>query len=287
MRAQLEKLSFHESGRSFLSYEVRVPFFDFFWHLHPEYELTLITEGSGKRLVGDSMETFYPGDLVLIGPMLPHVWVSEEQSGSVCSAMVIQFPQAMVNALHAFPECNILHQMLNAASLGWHMQSTNIQILQEKLVKMTGLEGAASIAAFIDLLALLNDLPGRALASTGYKPVKTEPNSKRINQILMYVEQHYKNEIKLGEAAKTVHLSESAFSKYFKRSMGKTFFDYVNEVRISRACTLLRETELAISEIAMASGFENLSYFNRIFLKKKNTTPYAFRQPGKKSASFS
>jgi AraC-like DNA-binding protein len=282
MRAQLEKLSFHKSGKSFNCYEVRVPYFDFFWHFHPAYELTLITEGKGKRLAGDSMETFSPGDLVLVGPMLPHVWVSEEQSGEVCSAVVIQFPQELVNTLQSFPECESLRNLLEAASHGWQMQATDKETLLEKFSRIIHLEGAASIAAFIDLFDLLTKLPGRKLTSPGYKSVKTETHSKRMNKILVYVEQQYKDEIKLEEAAKTVHLSESAFSKYFKRTMGKTFFDYVNEVRISRACLLLRDSDQSISEIALASGFENLSYFNRIFLKKKNTTPYNFRHAGKK-----
>lgn len=282
MRAQLEKLSFHGSGKSFNCYEVRVPYFDFFWHFHPAYELTLITEGKGKRLAGDSMETFSPGDLVLVGPMLPHVWVSEEQPGSSCSALVIQFPQALVNTLESFPECQSLrNNLLEAASHGWQMQVTDKETLMEKFSKIPHLEGAASIAAFIDLFDLVTQLPGRKLASPGYKSAKNETHSKRINKILVYVEKHYIEEIKLGEAAKTVHLSESAFSKYFKRTMGKTFFDYVNEVRISRACLLLRDTDQSISEIALDSGFGNLSYFNRIFLKKKHTTPYTFRHAGK------
>jgi AraC-like DNA-binding protein len=281
MRAQLEKLSFHESGKSFNCYEVKVPYFDFFWHFHPAYELTLITEGTGKRLAGDSMETFSPGDLVLVGPMLPHVWVSEELPGSSCSAFVMQFPQALVNGLQSFPECESLRKLLEAASHGWHMQVTDKGALLEKFSRILHLEGAASIAAFIDLFDLLTQLPGRKLASPGYTSAKTETHSKRMNKVLVYVEQHYKNEINLGEAAKTVHLSETAFSKYFKRTMGKTFFDYVNEVRISRACLLLRDTDRSISEIALASGFGNLSYFNRIFLKKKHTTPYTFRHAGK------
>jgi AraC-like DNA-binding protein len=287
MRAQLEKLPFHESGRSFLSYEVKVPYFDFFWHFHPEYELTLVTGGKGKRLVGDSMEAFSAGDMVLLGPMLPHVWVSEEQPGSLCSAIVIQFPQVLVNRLYAFPECETLRDILNPASHGWHMQATGTGNLLERFERIPGLEGAAAIAAFIELFALLTKLPGRELASAGYKSLKSATNSKRINKILIYVEQHYKDEIKLGDAAKTVHLSESAFSKYFKRTLGKTFFDYVNEVRISRACSLLRETDLSIREIALASGFENLSYFNRVFLKKKNTTPHKFRHIGSRAVSFS
>ena len=96
MRARLEKLAKHEGLKSFLCYEVNLPYFEFFWHFHPEFDLTYIVNGRGKRLVGDSIEYFKEGDLVLLGPSLPHVWLTDKNKKQKCRAIVIQFSQAFV-----------------------------------------------------------------------------------------------------------------------------------------------------------------------------------------------
>ena len=108
-------------------------------------------------------------------------------------------------------------------------------------------------------------------------PAKGGQNEKRINKVFQYVQKGFSGKPTLQEAAKSIHLSVSAFCKFFKRISGKTFSDYVNEIRIAHACTLLIETDKPVSVIANECGFENLAYFNRIFLRKKKMTPGKYR----------
>ena len=103
-------------------------------------------------------------------------------------------------------------------------------------------------------------------------------DSNRINEVFIYIQNYFKQKIPLQKAASLIHLSESAFCKYFKRVSGKTFSDYVNDVRLSYACQLLIETDKPIARIAYESGFGSISYFNRVFRKKKSITPNTLRK---------
>jgi AraC-like DNA-binding protein len=146
---------------------------------------------------------------------------------------------------------------------------------------------AGEVVRFSLLLQVLQKLVGRkssAIASLSYKRVKPNENQLRINKVFEYVQKRFNEEVSLTKASSLVHLSESAFCKFFKRASGRTFSDYVNEIRIGNACQLLMETDLPIRAIADASGFESLTYFNRVFLRKKKMTPVKFRRlnnPGK------
>jgi YesN/AraC family two-component response regulator len=140
---------------------------------------------------------------------------------------------------------------------------------------------ADELTRFTLLLQVLNQLTTLAavpIASLLYKPMKGNENQQRINKVLLYVQNEFRQNISLQQAASLLHLSESAFCKFFKRTCGKTFSDYTNEIRIAYACQLLIETDKSIGEIAAASGFESLTYFNRVFLRKKSQRPLAFRK---------
>jgi len=117
-----------------------------------------------------------------------------------------------------------------------------------------------------------------SLASTFFQPIKGSENEKRINNIFQYIQKHATEKLTIQKAALLVHLSPSAFCKFFKRVTGKTFSDYVNDVRIANVCSDLLASDKQIAEIAYQNGFETLSYFNRIFLKKKNISPNSYRK---------
>lgn len=108
--------------------------------------------------------------------------------------------------------------------------------------------------------------------------MKGTENQQRINTIFQYVQQEFNETISLKKAASLIHLSESAFCKFFKRTSGKTFSDYTNEIRIAHACQLLIETDHPVSEVAFSSGFDSITYFNRVFLKKKGVRPMHYRR---------
>ncbi|WP_407528235.1 AraC family transcriptional regulator [Lacibacter sp. MH-610] len=277
MRAKLQNLQQLHSGKSFICYELKISSFDFFWHFHPEYELTYIIKGRGKRLVGDCIESFREGDLILIGPQVPHTWVSEEKRKQHCHAIVLQFPKTLADTLLSLPELEELGKVFKQASRGLKISHTSSSGMLQQLLYLTQHTNTTAITGFLQLFQTISKLKIKTLASSAYQPSSLQQSS-RISNVLKYVQEHYTTHIRLKKAAAVIHLSESAFCKYFKRAMGKTFSDYVNELRITHAMMLLLETELSIQSIAYQCGFENISYFNRVFLKKNKCKPSQFRK---------
>ncbi len=278
MRAKLELLSQQNNNRSFLCYEVKLPSFDFFWHYHPEYELTYILRGNGKRLVGDSYENFYEGDLVLLGPSLPHTWFTEKTSKENYRAIVIQFSLNFIEPMLQYTEMADIRKLLKKADKGLRFSTQKSKELSVHLYQILHNKGVDSITSLLLLLQKLSNSRTISLATPGFRPIKGNQNQQRINIVFQYVQQQFKNGISLREAASLIHLSQSAFCKFFKRISGKTFSDYVNDIRIAHACQLLIESDMLIEQIAYESGFDSLTYFNRIFLKKKETKPGSFRK---------
>lgn len=277
MKPKLEPLSRLSGNVSFICYEVVVPVFSFFWHYHPEYELTCIVAGKGKRLIGNGYEHFQEGDWVLLPPMLPHTWVSEHQTESPCRAIVIQFSQAFMEQLLRFPELHPLQKLFAKADRGLHFPSPTPDDagLMEEILRQ---EDSGRFPLLIQLLNRLSARLSVPVASQPYKPLKGSENQQRINKVFQYVQAEFNQGISVKAAAALISLSESAFCKFFKRASGKTFSDYTNDIRIAHACHLLLETDKPISEVAFDAGFESLTYFNRVFRKKKQLRPGEYRR---------
>lgn len=278
MKPKLEQLAYEKEKQSFLCYEVNVPSFEFLWHYHPELELTYIIKGKGRRLVGDSYEKFGEGDFVFIGPNLPHTWVSEKKGKEKCSAIVIQFTQTFKEQLLNFPETASLQKLFTKAERGVQFNGIKKSKCLALLQQMIASNELVRMGLLFQLLELLLHKKTTIVASAKYKPMKGTENQQRINKVFQYVQKEFKEGISLKKAASIIHLSESAFCKFFKRASGKTFSDYNNDIRIAHACELLLETDQPISEIAFECGFESLTYFNRVFLKKKRVNPGKFRK---------
>ncbi|MCU0395270.1 MAG: AraC family transcriptional regulator [Chitinophagaceae bacterium] len=275
MKALFEDIESRKGNQAFLAYQIRLPSFAFRWHYHPEYELTLITQGSGKRLVGDSYQPFEAGDLVLLGPDLPHTWVSNTaKKRKQVSAVVIQFSEPFIQRFLGLSEFRQVGMLLAAASRGLQFSS---RALADEIVQLAEKSGVEKLAGLLLILQRLTAQKPRKLASDYFRPVRGSENEKRINIICQYLQKHAAEKILLDKVAALVHLSRSAFCKFFKRATGKTLSDYVNDLRIGNASELLIETDLPINEIAYQAGFDSLTYFNRIFFKKKEMTPRQFR----------
>jgi AraC-like DNA-binding protein len=278
MRAAFEDIPAKKGSQSFLAYSFTVNAFEFKWHYHPEYELTFIDEGSGKRLVGDSYESFEAGDLVLVGPQLPHTWVSTESITEAATATVVQFSEAFIETFLQHQEFHGLKGLLEKAKRGLHFPGQGGTELAERVKALSVLEGVEKITGLLSILGRLAGQKAQLLASPYFQPVRGEENEQRINKVCQYIQKGAARKVSLQEAAGLIHLSESAFCKFFKRATGKTFSDYVNDIRIGHACHLLTESDKSIGAIAQQAGFETLTYFNRIFLKKKGLRPMEFRK---------
>lgn len=278
MRAKLETLPAIINQQSFVCYHMVMPAFDMFWHYHPEYELTYIISGNGRRLVGDCYEDFAAGDLVLLGPNLPHTWVSEKTKGNTCEAIVIQFGELFTNALLQFPEMEKMEKLFTMASRGIRILPADKTQLIQSIIQLPNQSSQNALIQLIHILIQVSSCTHRLLSSNHYKQTIGTGSQLRINKVFQYVQKHFKNDLRLSDVAAKLHLSETAFCKFFKRSSGRTFSDYVNEIRIAHACRLLIETDKQVAQVAYESGFESLTYFNRIFLKKKNIRPSEWRR---------
>lgn len=277
MKPSLEKITSPSSAGSFISYSFATPRFRFKWHYHPEYELTLIVKGGGKRWVGDSYEPFASGDLVLMAGMLPHTWVSEDTSRGKSNAVVIQFTEAYINKFSQFSECEEIFRMLTKAERGIVFTGKNLTLIKDKIVKLPHAIGANRLIDLLSILHELSVLKSTTLSTILFRKEVNAVQESRINKVCKYIQENFRKFLPLKEVSALVNLSESAFCKFFKRLTGKTYSDYVNEVRIGHACRLLQESEFAVAEIAYSVGFESLTYFNRVFVRKKKIKPREYR----------
>lgn len=274
MKPVLETIAIENAIHAFA---FEMPFFEFKWHYHPEFELTLIIKGNGMRLVGDSYLPFQAGDLVLLGSGIPHTWESDINAQENVGAVVIQFSEDFIASYMNSDAFYKIKKMLQSTVRGLFFPNSFSIEIEQKMLTISTEKGVKQITA---LLNVLNDLAFEnyeTLASAFYSPKNSKENETRINTVFNYIKKNAASTILLQQAAASVHLTTGAFCKFFKRMTGKTFSDYVNEIRIGNACNLLSHTDKTIAQIALISGFENQTYFNRVFLKKKNCTPKQFR----------
>jgi AraC-like DNA-binding protein len=281
MKAKLEKLNIPEEA-SFNFHIAKHPAFHTPLHYHPEYEIIYIRESRGIRIAGDHASPFREGELAMMGPGLPHVWKNdpeygENSSGLMAEAHVIHFsPDFWDVHFAALPECTGIRQLFNEASRGLLFSEEIAKKAGSIMNTMTKIKGMIRLDAFIRLLGLLSeDKHRKPLASAGYSEIKEQ--DPRIRKVLDYILANYLNDLREEDLSKLIGMNTSAFSRFFRANVYKTFKRFVIELRLSQACKLLLESDKHISEICFESGFNNLSNFNELFLKQYQETPVEYR----------
>jgi AraC-like DNA-binding protein len=251
------------------------------WHFHDEYELHLITSTSGKAFVGDWIGPFEPGHLVLCGPRLPHNWVSLDlpEGGVPERDMVIQFPHdPIAKAAEAVPELAEVLPLLERARHGIEFFGVSEQAHAHWLrVKAGhGLERFGAFCGFMAELAHCTDY--RLLSSARMQGAEDGTGVDLINSIVSRITEDVSQTLPAAELATQLAMTESQFSRFFRRATGNNYTAFVNRVRINRACQLLMDSDRLISHICYEVGFNNVANFNRRFLEIKGVTPSEFRQ---------
>jgi len=257
---------------------------DHTWHYHPEFELIWIVRSRGTRFIGDSIEPYYPGNLTLIGPNLPHCWHDEpEDGGDSPEAMVLQFrPETFGHDFFSLPEFEPIKRVLRASKCGLHVDGQTAAQIRPKMRNLFDKRGIGKLIELLDILRVLaeseNDL--RALASVDYHITNdiTEVNRQRIEIIHRYVRQHLASDINQAEVAGLVSLTPAAFSRFFRRATGQTFVGFVNILRINEVCRIMANSIECITNIAMNCGYNNIANFNRQFLALKGMNPSQYRE---------
>ena len=263
------------------------PFFLAKWHYHPEYELHLIQKTSGKMFVGDYIGNFQPGTLVLTGPNLPHNWVSDIARGEEVKDrdMLIQFGDGVVREMiRVCRELEEIEPLLDEARYGIEFHGDTAK-LGARFLRRIGQAGPTRrMLLFLELLDELNRSSERkTLSSREYSPTLDHAVSDTINKAIDFLISHLTEEIHLSDVARYCQMSDSVFSRFFKKNTGHGFVRYVNRMRVNRACMLLTQTETPVTDICFETGFNNLSNFNRQFLGFSGLTPSEYRRQAKRN----
>lgn len=280
MKPHLEPPRAPSSQASFVAFERTDERFDFHWHYHPEFELTYIVESQGQRLVGDDVARYRAGDLVFLGANLPHTWASDGRTRNRRHrAIVVQFRADVIpSPLRGLREFQAVAELLSRANRGLSFGGTfaaGIARDLRRLIKQRGLPAWMTLLRILERLAAAR---ARPLASLRFTPELPLTQQARLQRALALIETHIESHLTLGGIAQAAGVSPATLARLFRRMLGRTFVDYVTELRIGRVCRQLMDTELGVAEIAYASGFNNLANFNRRFRALKGTTPTAFRR---------
>lgn len=251
------------------------------WHFHPELELTHIVKGRGTRFVGDNIEFFQDGDLILVGANLPHVWKNQNKESELSVARVVQFlPNFMGDEILKLVEFKNIQKLLIKSSFGLKIEGkVKVLILDflNTLFKTEDpLERIIIIIKILDCLGTSQDLI--PISKSLFLVELDKQNKDRLNQLIDYTITNFASKIRLEDVASISNMSVSNFCKFFKVRVKKTYVQYLTEVRIGMSCKMLIENQLSINRIAYDSGFVNISNFNRAFKLNKNMTPFSYRK---------
>jgi AraC-like DNA-binding protein len=254
------------------------------WHFHPEYQLTLVVKGYGHRLVGDNITPLRPGDMVLVGANLPHVWQQEptrrRTSSPPVHAIIIRFLETFAGRdFLEIPEIKLVRGLLHRSMRGLVATGATRKIVAEKMRQLPATTGLERISG---LLSILNDLAKskglKPVAGRGFLPKLDSSDQDRMQHVCHFINTRLSEPIHRTQVAREAHLSEGAFSRFFRLRTGKTLPQFVNELRVGRACRLLVEDEAKITDIALNCGVFNLANFNRQFIEITGLTPRDYRR---------
>jgi len=256
---------------------------DHTWHYHSDFELSWVVRGHGTRLTGDNIEPYRPGDLVLIGPNVPHCWHDDEGDGEESEAVVVQFsPETFGHDFLHLPEFQPIERLLRASRCGLSIEGATAARVQALMRSLFERRGIARLIGLLDILRELaeTDRDTRCLGSADchISNYITEANRQRIEFIHRYVQQNLASQINQAEVARLVGLTPPAFSRFFRRATGRTFVAFVNILRVSEVCRTMAESNECITSIAMNCGYNNMANFNRQFLALKGMNPSQYRQ---------
>ena len=255
------------------------------WHYHPELELVLVLKSTGDKIIGDHMSSFSDGDLVFMGPNLPHVYRNskiyyEENPDLTAEAIVIHFNRDFLgNGFFNIPEMESVAKFLDESAMGYAIHGNTRLTVTQKMNEMLEMSGPARIIELLNILYILSETGEKErLASPGFIQNFKSSGSEKITEVCDYIMKNFTSDLTLNQVAEIVHMSPTVFCNFFKQRTRKTFVNFLNEVRIGYACKLLGGEQHNISEICFLSGFHNLSNFNRQFIKIVHKTPLQYKK---------
>lgn len=250
-------------------------------HSHKNFELNYITSGVGRRIVGDNISGFEKGDLVLLGPNLPHCWeVLDIENNEEPTCIVTHFSENIIDSdFFKMPELEKVVALLKLSNRGIRFKTKDDTEIRRILMDMSESEG---LEYYIGLLKIFNNLIKIEDRDRLSNPINGSSifskNIEKVNKVYEYVFQNIQEGVKLEEASAVLNMAPSSFCRFFKKKTGNTFMEYVKNVRVGIAAKLLAETDKQITQICFESGYNNLANFNHYFKANMGKTPSDYRK---------
>jgi AraC-like DNA-binding protein len=253
------------------------------WHYHTHYEISFITEGSGKRIVADSIEEFSPGDLIFLGLKLPHVWIPEKKKPAnerALESVYLQFNTSLLSAeILNLPEFANVKNALRLSERGVKVGGATLDEVSGLMLKLPYFDKFDRILTFYRILDRIGSSNSVSLlASEGYMIRKFRSSNERISRIHEFLMSNFLERVDLNKIADLVHMAPGSVCRFFKSQMGLTIFEYLNKIKVDYACSLLLSKDLTIVTVGYDCGFNNLSHFNKQFRKITGKTPSEYRK---------
>jgi len=273
------------TDRAFECHRLSAPHFDPNWHFHSEFQLFTVAAGTGTRFIGDHVQPFRPGDLVLTGPNLPHLWRSDPEyfeTGSTLTTegVVVYFPEDFFgNPFLRKMEMVQIRQLLMRSARGISFTgatSLTVGRMMGELPHKKDLDGILELLRILQVLARSEEYV--LLANPDYSNSLKESDTERMNTVHAYVMKNFRERITLEEVSALANMTPSSFSRYFKTHTNKTFSEFLTGIRIGYSCKLLVEKQMSITQACYESGFNTLSNFNRQFKTYTHSTPMEYRR---------
>lgn len=260
-------------------------FFKAPFHFHPEMELVYIVESFGRRIIGDCIEPFSAGDMVFIGSNLPHVWINDEIFRQdlphlKAKAIVLYCNKDIFSkGFYDMKEAFKINEFFKNAEKGIRINGQTNGIISNKLKNLLEKKDFEKIIGLFEILHILsqsNDT--NFIVSDGYNAQANYSETDRLSDVYKYVQKHFKDEINLSIISNIANLTPQSFCRLFKKRTGKSFVEYLNEVRIAFACKYLLDTDWSISEVAYNCGYKTVSNFNKLFRNITGRSPKVYRE---------
>jgi AraC-like DNA-binding protein/mannose-6-phosphate isomerase-like protein (cupin superfamily) len=251
------------------------------WHYHAEMELTLFSAGEGTRFVGDHIESFGGGDLVLLGTNLPHYWHTKGPSDGV--SVQWHFPEE--HGFWTFPENLALRDLFRSAGRGLRYSgetAAGVAVLMRELLRS---EGSGRFAVLLNILERLNRSPKEEVGMLSNQAFTLDGQSvhqRAVAESVRYLLGRFREEVRLEDLLRLTGMSRATFSRQFKRHSGRSFGEFLNGLRLQAACRELLQGDASVLETALGCGFTQISFFNRYFRRCMGCSPRVYRARSQK-----
>ncbi|WP_333862704.1 AraC family transcriptional regulator [Chitinophaga sp.] len=271
MQPALEKIFLNGTSSLAIKREI-TDYMDYPWHYHPEYEIIFVEKSYGIRFMGNHIGNFSDGDLMFIGPNLPHVWRNDKDfyqrnDNLKVDVYVIHFKEdSLGQGFFDLVEFTHIKKLFQRGQQGVRIQGGDHAGIAELIKNTYRASGIERLNLFLQTLdSIANTKDYELLSSPGYANTVNDTDTERINKVMNFLMKNFNRDVTIEETAALVNLSKASFCRYFKSRTNKTCFQVLNEIRILNACKLLVKSDMTVSEISFESGYNNLSHFNRQF----------------------